>query len=105
MTDREKLINILREPCYPQMGHEEAEMLIDHILANGLTFVKVTDVLSKWISVEKDKPAEFVSVLGHMTDAGEFPAVRECYRITTDEFYFPALMEFHPVDRWAYMPE
>lgn len=104
MADREKLIDILMEPCYPQMGYEEANVLIDHILEYGMTFVKTTDVPGKWISVEDEKPADFVSVLGHMTDAGEMPAVRECYHVENG-FYFPALREIHPVDRWAYMPE
>lgn len=58
----------------------------------------------KWISMEDDKPKEWVSVLGHMPDAGDFPAVRECYRIG-DDFFFPALGEMHPVDKWAEMPE
>lgn len=56
-----------------------------------------------WISVEESLPDEWVSVLGYMTDAGEFPAVRECYRIYKD-FYFPALREFHPVSHWRPMP-
>ena len=58
----------------------------------------------KWINVEDDKPADFVSVLGRMTDAGGFPAVRECYH-TDNGFYFPALKEIHPIDKWAYMPQ
>lgn len=33
--------------------------------------------MSKWIPAEERKPADFVSVLGHMTDAGEFPSVME----------------------------
>lgn len=57
----------------------------------------------RWISVEESLPDEWVSVLGYMTDAGEFPAVRECYRIYKD-FYFPALREFHPVSHWMPMP-
>lgn len=102
MTDREKLIQLLASK--PELLKNlnanivKLHKLADHLLANGVT-------VQKWTNVEDEKPGPFVSVLGHMTDAGEFPAVRECYRITTDEFYFPALMEFHPVDRWACMPE
>lgn len=59
----------------------------------------------KWISVEDRLPTTFVSVLGYMTDAGEFPAVRECYCIGGNEFYFPALFERHPVSHWMPMPE
>lgn len=58
----------------------------------------------QWISVYDKIPDEFVSVLGHMTDAGEFPAIRECYLIG-DAFFFPALREVHPVDYWMPMPE
>lgn len=61
-----------------------------------------------WIRVEDRKPDDFVSVLGHMTDAktvgGEFPSVRECYMIDGQHFFFPALSEVHPVDKWREMP-
>ena len=69
-----------------------------------MTFATDTNVGIKWINVQDDKPADFVSVLGHMTDAGDFPAVRECYH-TDNGFYFPALREIHQIDKWAYMPE
>lgn len=58
----------------------------------------------QWISVEERLPSDFVSVLAHMTDAGEFPSVREAY-VVCEGFFFPALKEFHPVDCWAEMPE
>lgn len=57
-----------------------------------------------WIKVTDRKPQDFVSVLGSMTDAGVFPAVRECYTVD-GRFYFPALAEFHPVSHWAEMPQ
>ena len=71
---------------------------IDNLRAKGI------NSSIEWVSVADDKPADFVSVLGHMTDAGDFPAVRECY-LTKNGFYFPALFEIHPVDKWAYMPD
>lgn len=61
--------------------------------------------VDRWIPVEEGKPKDFVSVLGHMTDAGEFPSVRECYVIDGQHFFFPALNEVHPVDKWMNMPE
>ena len=61
-------------------------------------------IMAEWISVKDHKPKEFVSVLGHMTDAGEFPSVRECYRVG-EAFFFPALKDIHPVDKWMDMPE
>jgi hypothetical protein len=62
------------------------------------------DYFTGWISVEDEKPKEFVSVLGHMTDAGDFPAVRECY-LVGNVFFFPSLRDRHPVDKWMPMPE
>ena len=54
----------------------------------------------KWISVEEHKPKGFVSVQVYMTDAGDFPSVREGYYVDEDRFYIPALHEFHPVSHW-----
>ena len=59
--------------------------------------------MSDWISVNKRTPGQFVSVLGYMTDAEPFPAIRECYRIGK-EFFFPALNEVHPISHWMPMP-
>lgn len=56
-----------------------------------------------WVSVEEAMPDDWVSVLGYMTDAGEFPPVRECYAVDGN-FWFPALREFHPVSHWMPMP-
>lgn len=60
--------------------------------------------MPKWISVKDRLPEEFISVLGRMTDAGDFPSIRECYRVG-NSFFFPALKDIHPIDFWAYMPE
>lgn len=54
----------------------------------------------RWISVEERLPGEFVSVQAHMTDAEPFPSVREAY-LAGGEWFFPALNEYHPVDKWA----
>lgn len=54
----------------------------------------------KWISVEEDLPPSFVSVQVYMTDAGEFPPVREGYHIQGNIFFIPALGERHPVSHW-----
>lgn len=58
----------------------------------------------RWISVDDRLPQDFVSVIAHMTDAGEFPDVREAYAVC-GMFFFPALHEHHPVDYWMEMPE
>lgn len=60
--------------------------------------------MTEWISVKDRLPKPFESVLGHMTDAGKFPSVRECY-LVGETFFFPALEEVHPVDKWMEMPE
>ena len=58
---------------------------------------------TKWISVDEKLPQNFISVLGYMTDAGEFPPVRECYTVG-NVFFFPALGDIHPVSYWREMP-
>lgn len=63
--------------------------------------MKITD--PKWIPVSEQLPDNFVSVLGFMTDAGDFPAVRECYTVG-NAFFFPALSDVHPVSHWMPMP-
>ena len=67
------------------------------IIANGVT-------VQEWISVEERLPQNFISVLGYMTDAGEFPPVRECYTVG-NAFFFPALGDVHPVSHWCEMPQ
>ena len=56
------------------------------------------------ISVDERLPENFISVLGYMTDAGEFPPVRECYTVG-NAFFFPALGDVHPVSHWCEMPQ
>jgi len=58
----------------------------------------------KWIPVTEDTPSDFVSVQAHMTDAGQFPSVREAYTVD-GLWFFPALKEFHPVDAWKRFDE
>ena len=60
--------------------------------------------VQEWISVEERLPQNFISVLGYMTDAGEFPPVRECYTVG-NAFFFPALGDIHPVSHWCEMPK
>ena len=94
---REKLIELLQ--CSPTdiMGNRGVGALADHLIANGVT-------IQKWIPVTERLPKNFVSVLGYMTDAGEFPPVRECYTVG-NAFFFPALGDKHPVSHWCEMPE
>ena len=104
------------------------EKIATHLIANGVTVqenVEISDELLKqlknapitickeepsielaqeWISVDEKLPQNFISVLGYMTDAGEFPPVRECYTVG-NVFFFPALGDIHPVSHWREMPQ
>ena len=60
--------------------------------------------VQEWISVDERLPENFISVLGYMTDAGEFPPVRECYTVG-NAFFFPALGDVHPVLHWCEIPQ
>ena len=60
--------------------------------------------VQEWISVDEKLPQNFISVLGYMTDAGEFPPVRECYTVG-NAFFFPALGDIHPVSHWCELPQ
>ena len=73
------------------------EDVADYLISNGVT-------VQEWISVDDRLPQNFVSVLGYMTDAGEFPPVRECYTVG-NAFFFPALGDVHPVSHWREMPK
>ena len=125
MDVREKLIDLLT-------GHsidtqQDVEYVADYLIRNSVTVqenVEISDellkqlknapitickeepsieVVQEWISVDDKLPENFISVLGYMTDAGEFPPVRECYTVG-NAFFFPALGDVHPVSHWCEMP-
>jgi hypothetical protein len=58
MTDREKLIEILRVPIYPHLDADPAEVVADYLLDNGVTFVTDNNVGGKWIPVTERLPQE-----------------------------------------------
>ena len=97
MDVREKLIEILMKPIFPHELADPTEAVADYLLDNGVT-------VQEWISVDEKLPQNFISVLGYMTDAGEFPPVRECYTVG-NVFFFPALGDIHPVSHWREMPQ
>ena len=108
MDVREKLVELIRcadyHPCRgaartigSMFTTEFIEDIASHLIANGVT-------VQEWISVDERIPQNFVSVLGYMTDAGEFPPVRECYTVG-NEFFFPALGDVHPVSHWCELPQ
>ena len=92
MDVREKLIELLK-----QIKYVSVENAANILIENGVT-------VQEWISVDEKLPQNFISVLGYMTDAGEFPPVRECYTVG-NVFFFPALGDIHPVSPWREMPQ
>lgn len=102
MDVRGKLVDLICRFCSglsvsditPPYGYEN---LADFLISNGVT-------VQEWISANDRLPQNFVSVLGYMTDAGEFPPVRECYTVG-NVFFFPALGDIHPVSHWREMPQ
>ena len=103
MDAREKLVEILKQAPFEGKvldewwWEEKIKRIADHLLSNGVT-------VQEWISVDEKLPQNFISVLGYMTDAGEFPPVRECYTVG-NVFFFPALGDIHPVSHWREMPQ
>lgn len=101
MDVREKLVELLQDENNPVWGWFPNNMamtqLADYLIRNGVT-------VQEWISVSERLPQNFVSVLGYMTDAGEFPPVRECYTVG-NAFFFPALGDVHPVSHWCEIPQ
>ena len=104
MDVREKLVEMIVEASHECDDFYDlwdmrqcAEEIASFMIAHGVT-------VQEWISVDERIPQNFVSVLGYMTDAGEFPPVRECYTVG-NEFFFPALGDVHPVSHWCEMPQ
>lgn len=95
MDVREKLVELIESARY--WGSNTSEEIADNLLDSGVT-------VQEWISVNDRLPQNFVSVLGYITDAGEFPPVRECYTVG-NVFFFPALGDIHPVSHWCEMPQ
>ena len=99
MDVREKLVELLGRCAVEESVTIEPvaeNRLVDFLANHGVT-------VQEWISVDEKLPQNFISVLGYMTDAGEFPPVRECYTVG-NAFFFPALGDVHPVSHWCEMP-
>lgn len=101
MDIRKKLVEIVKKAAYSSLPSNTEDfhlnMFVTNLLAHGVT-------VQEWISVDERLPKNFISVLGYMTDAGEFPPVRECYTVG-NAFFFPALGDVHPVSHWCEMPQ
>ena len=125
MDVRKKLVELLKANFYDEYEFEE---IADILIAHGVTVQDNTEIsdellkqlrnapltvlheeptielVQEWISVSERLPQNFVSVLGYMADAGEFPPVRECYTVG-NAFFFPALGDVHPVSHWCEIPQ
>ena len=101
MDVKEKLAEIVKKAAYSSLPSNTEDfhlnMFVTNLLSHGVT-------VQEWISVDEKLPQNFISVLGYMTDAEEFPPVRECYTVG-NAFFFPALGDVHPVSHWCEMPE
>ena len=101
MDVREKLVEIVKKAAYSSLPSNTEDfhlnMFVTNLLSHGVT-------VQEWISVDERLPQNFISVLGYMTDAGEFPPVRECYTVG-NAFFFPALGDVHPVSHWCEIPQ
>lgn len=97
----------IKESLMPRCGFRCEGCPVDDICLIGKTYKdalalieRLEAAVPRWISVEERKPKGFVSVQVYMTDAGDFPSVREGYYVDDDRFYIPALHELHPVSHW-----
>ena len=100
MDVREKLVELLITLLECEIDGDCSYLAKDwaeNLISNGVT-------VQEWVSVNERLPENFISVLGYMTDAGEFPLVRECYTVG-NVFFFPALGDIHPVSHWCEMPQ
>lgn len=109
MNEREKLTELISDFLgylpWGQIGSRTGEELAEYLLKNGVRLEQaVIEERKGWIRTCEKMPDNFVSVLGFMTDAWEFPAVRECYTVG-NAFFFPALHDCHPVSHWMPLPE
>ena len=93
MDIREKLVELFYE------NNVRCDQKIEGLVDDVIDIISHSVTAQEWISVDEQLPQNFVSVLGYMNDAGEFPPVRECYTVG-NAFFFPALDDVHPVSHW-----
>lgn len=103
-NDREKLIELLvKDPCYFEFGscgkcryHAEPACypprMADHLLANGVTFAKDTDVPSKWISADHP-PENWKGEGGYLTN----------FYVYTPEYGVDIGNYMRPANKWLCM--
>ena len=98
MDVREKLLELFYD------NNVRCDQKIEGLADDVMDIIETGVTVQEWISVNERLPENFISVLGYMTDAGEFPPVRECYTVG-NAFFFPALGDIYPVSHWCEMPQ
>jgi hypothetical protein len=104
MTDREKLIELIRQEVVPYF----AERIADRLIANGLTFETDTNVGGKWIPVterfpEKTRVPKDVLVYHKLGNCGMY--VDRAWYDSDRNKWRSALSMNMKVTHWMPMPE
>lgn len=81
MTDREKLIELLKGALHIVMSNEASEMIADHLIANGVT-------VQKWIPVTERLPVK--ESQAYEKEWAEYPM----YIVMIDKAFFPNALYF-----------
>ena len=68
MTDREKLIELVKDLRSKITAWHTAEDIADHLIANGVTFATDNNVGDKWIPVTERLPKDSERVLAYHDD-------------------------------------
>ena len=92
MTDREKLIAILRKPIFPHELADPTEALADFLLDNGVTFAADTNDGGKWIKADQP-PEDWKGEGGYLTN----------YYVYTPEYGVDIGNYMKPADKWLCM--
>ena len=100
MTNREKLIDLIREG---NGGYDfmSLERIADHLLANGVTFDKDINVPTKWIPVTERLPEAYTDVLAYRESGCEV----ECCIDIRRNFWLRDPTSQYLVTHWMPLPE
>ena len=105
MTDREKLIEILRVPIYPHLDADPAEVVADYLLDNGVTFATDTNVGSKWISVEDRLPEESGTYISTAFDGHAMRVTFVKWQKRNRHWELTGARSYWKITHWIPLPE
>ncbi len=102
MTDREKLIEILKVPIYPHEQADPAEVMADYLLDNGVT-------VQQWIPVYERLPEKMCQcvcryVFGNNADSPFFQVLWYYANLENPHFQHEGSMGMK-VTHWMPLPE